>query len=271
MRKFKAAVNRILIFLLATSPVAAGKKSAYLLAEHTNGQMQVIARENTGMMAPVGSLLKPFAALYLLERGFKPDETILCPPERKRSDKLRCWTPAGHGALTLQSALAQSCNYYFLSRFLGLNLGEYETWLRERYDWPANLKIEKPVQVYGFDLASGIEVEKLLGMYTALIAAAERGDPAARLVLDGLGQTCTGTLADFCRELGKKPRFRFIAGKTGTVVEGKKNFGIVFLYLEHIPDRRKIVLLCYEKNKMGSEAAMGALKILHAYNGQKKR
>ncbi len=234
------------------------------MAEYAGGKYTILNQQNQTMAAPVGSLLKPFAAWYLLEKGFKADETIFCPPEKKRTDRLRCWTPAGHGAMTLQTALVQSCNYYFLSRFMGLNLAEYEAWLRQRFDWPADLKIVKPVNVYGFDLPAGIEADKLLAMYTALLGAEENGNPAARTIMDGLRQTCEGTLADFCRALRQNRRFRFLAGKTGTVLEGKRNFGIAFLYLEHLPDRRKILLLCYEKNKMGSEAAMNAVQILHA-------
>ena len=269
MRNFKVTVNRILIFLAFASLAYAEKKSAYVMAVYERGQSRIIAQQNPAMLAPVGSLLKPFAAWYLLEKGFRAEETILCPPEQKRTEKLRCWTPGGHGAMTLPSALAQSCNYYFLSRFLGLNLAEYESWLRQRFDWPTDLKILKPANVYGFDLSGGIEAEKLLAMYDKLLAAEEGGDPSAVTIMAGLRQTCDGTLADFCRALWPNRRFRFLAGKTGTIVEGKRSFGIAFLYLEHKDDHRKIVLLCYEKNKMGSQAAMNALKILNGYHGKK--
>lgn len=271
MSKFKAAVNRILIFAVSLSPLYATKKSAFVLAEYSEGQFRVIEKQNETMIAPVGSLLKPFAAWYLLEKGVKPDESVPCPPEQKRTARLRCWTPGGHGAMTIRTALAQSCNYYFLSRFLGLNLAEYEEWLRRRWDWPAELGILKPANVYGFDLSGGLEPAKLLTMYNSLIAAAEKGDASAVVVMSGLGQTCAGTLADFCRALNKLKYFRFLAGKTGTVVEGSRNFGIVFLYLEHLPTRKKILLLRYEKNKMGSEAAIDVPPILNAFHRKNQR
>jgi hypothetical protein len=277
MRKIKAAVNPILIFgssvtaLFFCDSLSAGKTAAYVMAEYSAGNYRIIQKQNETMAAPVGSLLKPFAAWYLLERGINPQETIFCPPEKKRTDTLRCWTPSGHGAVSLQAALAQSCNYYFLSRFMGLNLAEYETWLRQRFDWPTDLAIAKPSHVYGYDLAAGIEPETLLAMYTRLFNADENGNTSARSIMAGLKETCHGTLTDFCKKLDRHRQFRFLAGKTGTVQEGKRNYGIAMLYLEHLPDRRKIILLCYEKNKMGAEAALNALKVLNGYNRKENR
>ncbi len=58
---------------------------------------------------PVGSLVKPFlAAAYLKSHPTAP--TIVC-----HGHPDHCWKPAGHGALTLTQAIAQSCNAYFLA------------------------------------------------------------------------------------------------------------------------------------------------------------
>ena len=55
---------------------------------------------------PVGSLLKPFAALTYA-RSFSHRY-----PEFKCSGE-RCWLPDGHGAVSIVPALAHSCNSYF--------------------------------------------------------------------------------------------------------------------------------------------------------------
>ena len=55
---------------------------------------------------PVGSLLKPFAALAYA-RSFSHRY-----PEFKCSGQ-RCWLPDGHGAVSIVPALANSCNAYF--------------------------------------------------------------------------------------------------------------------------------------------------------------
>lgn len=265
MRKIKAAVNSFLILLFSSTTFSIEKKAPFLLVEKNGDQYETILSYNTKTLAPMGSLLKPFAAWYLLERGINSEQPIFCPPRRKQSKDLRCWTPDGHGAMSLTDALAHSCNYYFLSRFLGLNLQEYEMWLRNNFNWPEKVKIKTPENVYGFNLSKNFNIKMILGMYTQLISKEENGDAQAKVVFEGLKKTCQGTLYDFCRALKTLHEFRFIAGKTGTSEHHGKNYGIAFLYLEHIPKKRKIILLCYEKNKMGAQVALNAIKILHAY------
>ena len=272
MRKFKEAVNRILVrclFLLwcvlGSFAIQAGE-SGYLFVEKAGDSTHLLGQANPKLLAPVGSLLKPFAAWYLLEHGVNPAQTVFCPIERKRSATMRCWTPEGHGVLNLQQALVHSCNYFFLSHFLGRNLKDYETWLKQQFDWPDDLPIAKPVNVYGFDLPHGIEAEKIVRMYNKLLQSAQTGDKSAVTITSGLREICMGTLTEFCRQMVTRPKFQLILGKTGTVQEGKKNFGSALLYLEYIPQNKKILLLCYEKNKVGSEAALSALKILDAYD-----
>ncbi len=255
-----------LICLSAIQPAYSGeKKNAYLLAVLSDNNYTVLQRQDTGKAAPVGSLLKPFAAWYLLEKGVPAHQNVFCPPEKKRHELLRCWTPNGHGAVNLAAALVQSCNYYFLSLFAGRDLGDYQAWLTRRFDWPVSLPIEKPVHVYGFDLANGIDPERLASMYLSLLLSADKGDPHATQVRNALGDICFGTLADFCRTMSRQREFRIILGKTGTVQSGKKPYGIALVVLEHIPRKEKILLLCYELEKTGSGAALAAPAILSRY------
>ena len=276
MGKIRARVNRILksatvlsCAILATEGVFAANRG-HLLAETNGAGYKIISRSGADLLAPVGSLLKPFAALYLLENGVNAAQEIFCPPERKRSAALRCWTPDGHGAMTISKALVQSCNYYFLSQFRGRDLNAYETWLRQRYEWPENLHIAKPVNVYGFDLEFGIDAEALVRMYTRLLSEAAVGNRHAATVTDALKDICHGTLSDVCPQLEKQPQYRLVLGKTGTVMEGKRNFGVVFLLVDHVPRGKRLLLISYEKRKTGSQAAAQALKILANY-GQQKR
>lgn len=273
MRKFRAPVNRILIlWLCALLPLNAlwAKNRGHLIAEADGSSFRIIERTGVEQLAPVGSLLKPFAALYLLEHGANATQEIFCPALRKQTAKLRCWTPDGHGAMSLAKALVQSCNYYFLSQFRGRNLEAYEKWLRANFEWPEHVLIRNPVNVYGFDLEFGIEAEKLLAMYTKLLQMAAVGNTNANLITRALANVCEGTLADFCRELGKKPHYRLVLGKTGTVTEGGRNFGVVLLLVDHVPLKRRTLIICYEKGKMGSQVAMNALKLLKDKSGQKR-
>ncbi len=255
----------LLLFVAASPTLAVAKKRSHLLVALRDNGYTTISQANADIEAPVGSLLKPFAAWYLLEKGHKAENTVFCPPERKRHEGLRCWTPQGHGQVNLAAALVQSCNYYFLSLFAGRDLADYQAWLNSRFDWPATLPIRKPVNVYGFDLDSGIEAERLVKMYQTLLLSADSGSSHAIAIRDALGGICRGTLGELCRKMQKQSEFRILIGKTGTVESGKKPYGIALLVLEHLSSKEKILLLCYEREKTGSVAAMAAPAILNRY------
>jgi hypothetical protein len=265
--KIKASVNLNLLFLITpVLPAIAGiKKPSHLLVALGENGYTILSQSNSSVATPVGSLLKPFAAWYLIERGVRIDSTIFCPPEKRRHANLRCWNPQGHGRVDLSAALVQSCNYYFLSLFAGRDLADYQAWLTRHFDWPSNLPIRKPVNVYGFDLDSGIDVERLVKMYQKLLQAAESGSSPAIAVRNALSGICRGTLADFCRKMQKQRDFQLLLGKTGTVQSGKKPYGVSLLVLEHLASKEKILLICYEQEKTGSVVALNASAILRRY------
>ncbi len=67
-----------------------------------------------------GSLLKLVTAHAALDQGLDP--AYHCHGRQKSFGEMQfCWTPKGHGALHLVSALSQSCNLYFYE--LGQRLG----------------------------------------------------------------------------------------------------------------------------------------------------
>lgn len=262
--------STVLVLLFFPYMLSAADRGHYLV-ERNGTEFRLLEHSNKRLTPPVGSLLKPFAAWYLLENGVEDSKQVFCPPERKRTASLRCWTPGGHGALTMQEALAQSCNYYFLMRFQGLRLSDYQSWLKTRFDWPDDLPMTKPENVYGFDLPGGLEPEKMVSMYSKLLRASETRSKKAELVVKALEGVCNGTLKDFCRLVAKSSQYRLILGKTGTVREGKRNYGIAMVYIEDLLRNKKVLLLCYEKNKMGSEVALNALAIIDAYNRKTNR
>ena len=63
-----------------------------------------------------GSLVKPFLAVAYAEQHGGQFPIVRCLGTRSR-----CWLPAGHGALGLEEAIAQSCNAYFLALANGLD------------------------------------------------------------------------------------------------------------------------------------------------------
>ncbi|HET8890560.1 MAG TPA: hypothetical protein VFQ41_16775 [Candidatus Angelobacter sp.] len=78
---------------------------SYLLLDESG---QVIAQrwEHPERELPVGSLVKPFAAVAY-------GETHRDFPQFKCTGKKTCWLPRGHGILHLREAIAFSCNSYF--------------------------------------------------------------------------------------------------------------------------------------------------------------
>lgn len=82
---------------------------SYLLLDVRSGKILAARWSNPDQPIPVGSLIKPFTALaYSQTHRRFPD--VVCHGQRDL-----CWLPAGHGRITLESAIAQSCNAYFLS------------------------------------------------------------------------------------------------------------------------------------------------------------
>ena len=75
-----------------------------------------------GAFSP-GSIIKPLVGISMLENGGNAEQTVYCDGyTRVGGHPIRCWIKAdGHGEVTLQDALAVSCNDYFIET--GLRLG----------------------------------------------------------------------------------------------------------------------------------------------------
>jgi hypothetical protein len=82
---------------------------SYLLLDAHSGEVLAGRWTNPEAPIPIGSLIKPFTALaYARTHRQFPD--LVCHGQRDL-----CWRPAGHGRMTLETAIAQSCNAYFFS------------------------------------------------------------------------------------------------------------------------------------------------------------
>jgi penicillin-binding protein 2 len=68
---------------------------------------------------PPGSTIKPFIGLGGLALGVTtPKKTTYCPGSFSlpgQSHRFRCWRRGGHGTLSLEQAIVQSCDVYFYS------------------------------------------------------------------------------------------------------------------------------------------------------------
>lgn len=150
---------------------------------------------NAGAAAPLGSLVKPFVALaYGARRAFHY-------PEMECSG---CWLPRGHGRIGITTALAQSCNSYFVQLARLTAVEEVERVAR-RYGLPVpqDLSAESLIGRFGKWRAAP---HNIAGAYSEL--AQRRAEPGVSMVFDAL-RLCaqTGTAARCAAK---------VAAKTGT-------------------------------------------------------
>src|SRR5260370_8662699 len=82
---------------------------SYLLLDAPSGRLVCSRWAHPEEPVPVGSLVKPFTALaYGETHSFRfPDFTCL-------GERSQCWLPQGHGRMEIVTAIAHSCNAYFL-------------------------------------------------------------------------------------------------------------------------------------------------------------
>ncbi len=70
----------------------------------------------------VGSVIKPFIATALIEEGVDPEATYQCNGSIEvNGHSYQCYNEKAHGEVDLESALAHSCNGYFISNGIELS------------------------------------------------------------------------------------------------------------------------------------------------------
>jgi cell division protein FtsI/penicillin-binding protein 2 len=178
---------------------------SFLLLDARSGAVLASRWNDLERPIPLGSLLKPFAALAYGEEHQFRYPTHLC-----RGEASGCWRPRGHGQVTVTSAVAQSCNSYF--RMLTANMGRADlapTARRFGLDPPA-------ADVSGATLigmGNRWPVSPLHVARAYLELNRRRDQPGAREVLAGMAQSALqGTGSEVDRAL----RHSHALVKTGT-------------------------------------------------------
>ena len=107
---------------------------------------------------PPGSTIKPFIALAGLEyEAISPKQTILCPGYYQipgASHQYRDWKKGGHGSVSLNRAITESCDVYFYRLAAALGIDHMHSFL----------------QKFGFGEKSGID---LVGEKSGLMPSRE--------------------------------------------------------------------------------------------------
>jgi cell division protein FtsI/penicillin-binding protein 2 len=168
----------------------------YLLLDLRSRRTVAMRWSHTDAPIPVGSLLKPFVALAYAELHADASPAGL-PHESQfpvvfchgKSDG--CWHGAGHGSMTLEQALAESCNAYFLT--LARNISAASTHgvealqhVSAAYDLPAPPAPATPSSLIGLSPEWRIRPLALARAY-ALLATEKPSNAQVRVqILAGL-------------------------------------------------------------------------------------
>jgi penicillin-binding protein 2 len=104
------------------------------------------------MAIPPGSVFKIVSAAALLDAGVDPQSPFECQGYLHQPDALRCaiyrHTGAGHGPVTMDDALARSCNVYFFHYAEQLSVGPLMDWAR-RFEFGGATGIDLPGESRG--------------------------------------------------------------------------------------------------------------------------
>lgn len=227
---------------------------SYLLLDARSGALLSSDWPHADTPIPLGSLLKPFAALaYGEKHQFK------CPVHLCRGTASGCWLPRGHGRIGLQSAIANSCNSYF--RMLTRDMTAADI-----LPIASTFGLQPPdADIAGANLA-GLGDRWLisaLAMARAHVELSRRSDePGVHTILAGMAQSGrSGTGAEVDRELRRTSALV----KTGTApcTHAKRAPGDGFAITMFPAAQPAILLMVRVHGTPGSHAAKLAGELLH--------
>jgi len=195
---------------------------------------------------PVGSLLKPFAAL-----AYAQTADVTQPRTHCKGD--RCWLPSGHGVVEIRQALAKSCNAYFEDLATktprsALNVVAGRLGLPSPpVDAPSNA-------TWGLDPAWKLQPPAVIGAYQEIVR--RRTEPRFAPIVDGLRMAAeTGTAAGVGAGLAK-------TGTAPCTHTGSNGDGYVLVI--HPAESPRYTMLMRLHGRTGREAANAARAALEA-------
>ncbi len=232
---------------------------SFLLLDARTGRTLTSRWEQPDAPIPLGSLVKPFAALAYGEQHDFQYPAHIC-----RGAGSGCWLPRGHGEVGLTSAIAYSCNSYFRMLTAKLAAADVEP-IAER------LGIEPPdhdasgAALAGIGNHWRISPLHLAGAYLEVIR--QREQPGVREVLAGMAQSAQhGTGAEVDRALP----FPDALVKTGTApcTHSRRAPGDGFVVVLTPADQPQLLLLVRVHGVPGSQAAKTAGQMLRRIEGR---
>jgi len=148
---------------------------SYILVDAAAGRLIAARWDAIAEPVPVGSLVKPFLALAYAQKHEFRYPTYIC-----RGARDGCWLPRGHGKMDIGSAIAYSCNAYFMNMVAALKPEDVES-MAQHYGFSIGQVPSGATEMVGLGDAWRIDPRELLHAYI-LLAAAPRAAGAAELL-----------------------------------------------------------------------------------------
>jgi hypothetical protein len=227
---------------------------SFLLLDADTGRVLASRWDNPDNPIPMGSLLKPFAAV-----AYGEQHDYHYPNHTCRGTSTGCWLPRGHGEVDLTTAVAHSCNSYFRMLTAGLTADDvFATATRFGLDRPE--LDASGAELAGLGTRWRTSPVGLAHAYLELVR--ERQQPGVRQILDGMALSARdGTGAQVHRAF---PSADALA-KTGTATctHSRRAPGDGFSVVLVPADDPQILLLVRVHGVPGAQAARTAGQMLH--------
>jgi cell division protein FtsI/penicillin-binding protein 2 len=146
---------------------------SYWLVDLQTGEKIASRWDHPERATAVGSVVKPFAVLAYA-RHHDEFPTFVC-----RGSADRCWLPRGHGAMTVTSAIAQSCNAYFRKLSRQLPREDVDDAI-SRYGAGELAKDTQTGTYYGLGTDWRMSPEQMSAAFKALTVSEDRGAAEVR-------------------------------------------------------------------------------------------
>jgi cell division protein FtsI/penicillin-binding protein 2 len=251
------AVSRNSLFAQSAAQILqrefTGREISFILLDVQTGAVLSSRWDNADQPIPLGSLVKPFAALAYGEEHQFHYPTHVC-----RGDAGGCWLPRGHGEIGITSAIANSCNSYFRMLTAGMTSADV-------VPSAARLGLDPPPpELSGADLI-GVGNRWLISPLHMAHAYAEldrgRDQPGVREVLDGMAQSARqGTGAEVDRAL--KHSNALVKTGTAACTHHHRAPGDGFAVALLPADKPELLLMVRVHGVPGARAALTAGRML---------
>lgn len=226
---------------------------SYLLLDTETGDIIASRWVEPGKPIPMGSLVKPFLAL-----AYGQQHEFRFPTHTCRGTATGCWLPRGHGHVSLDSAIAGSCNSYFRVLATGLHAADVSP-------TAAQFGLQSPPPDSSgpalLGLGSGWLISPLQMAHGYLELLRRRDQPGAREILDGMARSARqGTASEVDRALASQDGI----AKTGTAActHAAHAPGDGFTVALFPADRPQVLLMVRVHGVPGAQAAKTAGRML---------